>query len=288
VEDFATSRPLAVADSVARLAELRRRQGRLDEADQLLERAHGHPLAALGCGHLALDRGDADGAADLAQRGLRNLRQDDRTGRAVWLEVLARARAALGDLAEAVAAAQELKSIAASIGTAPLRASAVDAEGVVAAAAGDHDTARCLFEDAIDVYSQCEAPFETARCQLELASSLRALGRFDAATREARRAMRTLVRLEATAEATRARLLIDDLTAPASSPPRSPAGGAALTTRQLDVLGLVAEGLSDREIASRLVLSEHTVHRHVANILTRFGVPTRAAAVARAKQFDLL
>jgi DNA-binding NarL/FixJ family response regulator len=61
-----------------------------------------------------------------------------------------------------------------------------------------------------------------------------------------------------------------------------------LTTRQLDVLRLVAEGFSDKEIARRLVLSEHTVHRHVANILIRFGVPSRAAAVAQAKEQELL
>jgi LuxR family transcriptional regulator, maltose regulon positive regulatory protein len=69
---------------------------------------------------------------------------------------------------------------------------------------------------------------------------------------------------------------------------RSAAHSPGLTIRQLDVLRLVAEGLSDKEIARRLVLSEHTVHRHIANILTRFGVPSRAAAVARAKELELL
>jgi ATP/maltotriose-dependent transcriptional regulator MalT len=288
VEDFAASRPLAVADSVARLAELRRRQGRFEEADQLLEQVPGHPLATLGRGHVALERSDAEGAADLAQRCLRNLREEDRTGRAAWLEVVARARAALGHHAEAVVAVEELKSIAATVGTAPLRASAGFAEGVVTAAAGDHETARRLFEDASDVYAGCEAPFETGRCQIELASCLRAMGRLDAATEQARRAARTLADLGAEAEAARASSLLRELTTPVSGGVRSPVAQTVLTRRQLEVLALVAEGLSDREVATRLVLSEHTVHRHIANVLTRFEVPTRAAAVARAKQLDLL
>jgi DNA-binding CsgD family transcriptional regulator len=61
-------------------------------------------------------------------------------------------------------------------------------------------------------------------------------------------------------------------------------GGDAspLSRRETDVLRLVASGLSNREIASSLVLSEHTVHRHVANILRKLGQSTRAAAAAQA------
>ena len=61
-----------------------------------------------------------------------------------------------------------------------------------------------------------------------------------------------------------------------------------LTRRETEVLGLVAAGLSDREIADRLVLSPHTVHRHVANVRTKLGLPTRAAAVAAAARRGLL
>jgi DNA-binding NarL/FixJ family response regulator len=48
------------------------------------------------------------------------------------------------------------------------------------------------------------------------------------------------------------------------------------------VLALVAQGRTNAEIAAALVLSEHTVHRHVANILAKLGASSRAAAVARA------
>ena len=59
-------------------------------------------------------------------------------------------------------------------------------------------------------------------------------------------------------------------------------GRSPLTGRETEVLRLVAEGLSNREIASSLVLSEHTVHRHVANILVKLRLSTRAAAAAYA------
>ncbi|HYI34722.1 MAG TPA: alpha/beta fold hydrolase [Glaciibacter sp.] len=66
-------------------------------------------------------------------------------------------------------------------------------------------------------------------------------------------------------------------------PQRSPAEQhtpAALTVREREVLALVAQGLTDAQIADRLVLSAHTVHRHVANARTKLGVPSRAAAAA--------
>lgn len=71
---------------------------------------------------------------------------------------------------------------------------------------------------------------------------------------------------------------------------REPQGAGVddLTRRETEVLGLVAAGLSDREIADRLVLSPHTVHRHVANVRTKLGLPTRAAAVAAAAKRGLL
>jgi DNA-binding CsgD family transcriptional regulator len=59
-------------------------------------------------------------------------------------------------------------------------------------------------------------------------------------------------------------------------------GLAGLTPREREVLELVADGLTNREIADRLVVSPHTVHRHVANILRKLGLPSRAAAAAEA------
>jgi DNA-binding CsgD family transcriptional regulator len=61
-----------------------------------------------------------------------------------------------------------------------------------------------------------------------------------------------------------------------------------LSAREREVLGLVAQGLSDAQIAEHLVISPHTVHRHVANILAKLRLPTRAAAAARAARAGLL
>ncbi|HEX4306939.1 MAG TPA: alpha/beta fold hydrolase [Solirubrobacterales bacterium] len=78
----------------------------------------------------------------------------------------------------------------------------------------------------------------------------------------------------------------DPAARPAAAPTR--ATGGDLTDRETEVLTLIATGLSDREIAERLVLSPHTVHRHVANVRTKLGLPTRAAAVAAAARRGLL
>ncbi len=70
--------------------------------------------------------------------------------------------------------------------------------------------------------------------------------------------------------------------------PTDAATDTDLSARELEVLRLVAAGLSDAEIAQRLVLSPHTVHRHVANIRTKLRLPSRAAAAAHAARSGLL
>jgi pimeloyl-ACP methyl ester carboxylesterase/DNA-binding CsgD family transcriptional regulator len=80
-----------------------------------------------------------------------------------------------------------------------------------------------------------------------------------------------------------------DALAPEGRQVASPQGAAALfSRREREVLALVARGLSDKEIAQELVVSPHTVHRHVANIRRKIGRPTRTAAVAEAARLGLL
>jgi DNA-binding NarL/FixJ family response regulator len=76
----------------------------------------------------------------------------------------------------------------------------------------------------------------------------------------------------------------------AEPPParEAPAEVEALSPRERDVLRLVAEGLSDADIAQRLVLSPHTVHRHVSNILRKLGLHSRAAAAAHAARAGIV
>ena len=150
-------------------------------------------------------------------------------------------------------------------------------------------TGRCArFEESADLFERNRTPFEAARSRLQLAHSLLALSRRDPATIALRAAGTTFERLGAARHAGAARLLLQEL----DLKPHGPIGAAAklgrLTPREIEVLRLVAQGLSDKESAVRLTLSEHTIHRHVGNILTKTGLPSRAAAVAQAARSGLL
>src|SRR5262249_12519139 len=131
--------------------------------------------------------------------------------RAPGLELLAHALIACGELGEAAAAAETLRETARQIGTAPLRASADLAEGMLAAASGDHERARPLLEDAADGFERSGAPFEALQAGIELATSLVALGQPELARQEATSACERLRRLGAMAEAERADRLLEAL-----------------------------------------------------------------------------
>lgn len=294
--ELAACRPGMVSEALVRLGELRRRQGRLDEATSLFDRSGAHPLAAVGHAAVALDRGDWQSAGDLAERHLRSLPAHNRTERVAALELLVRARVALGDQSRALDALIELQDIAQHAFTAPLRGSASLAQGVLALGARDLEAARRHFEDAVDLFHKSGATFERGRAGLELAATLALLGRTDAAAREVERSVEVLTPLEATVELGRAKELRERLREAATTPPAAaPSAGVAqpvetagLTPRERQVLALIAQGLSNQSIAERLIISEHTVHRHVANTLTKLGVPSRSAAVAHAARLGVL
>jgi LuxR family maltose regulon positive regulatory protein len=271
-------RPGERADALVRLAELRRRQGRTEEAAALVAQAEHHPLAALCRGAIALERDDAAAAADAAARYLR-LIGGAHTERAVGLELLAEAQTSAGMVEDALAAARELRAIAQAAGTDPLLGAARYAEGCAQAAAGSFDAAREAFDDAVELLGRTGLPFEAARARVELARVLRSLGRERAARLEFERARERFASLGAAAEERRTSLLESG---------RRAGDRASLSAREREVLGLVARGKTNAEIAVALVLSEHTVHRHVANILAKLGSSSRSAAVARAAEQGLL
>ena len=273
-EDYTRSRPAWASSPLLALAELRRLQGEPAEAEALLDRAGQSRAAQLCRARLALDRGDASEAAELVERLLRQLPADRLLDRAPALEPLIRARIARGQLGDAGTLVEGLREVARLGGTDPLRAAADLADGLLAAAGGDHEAARPLLEDAVDRLATSGAPFEAARARLELAATLHALGRSDAAEREARAALTALLELGAGVETDRARRLLG--------------GAPKLTRREREVLALLADGLTNRQVAERLVLSEHTVHRHVTNILRKLDVRSRAAATAYAVRAGLV
>jgi DNA-binding CsgD family transcriptional regulator/tetratricopeptide (TPR) repeat protein len=282
VDDLEAARPGMAAGGLARLGELRAHQGRADDARALFERAGSHPRALVGSGALALDEGDAAAAADAAERVLRRLSPAAVLDRLPALELLVRARVGLGDLDAAGAGCAELERIGAELGTPYVRGRTCLVAGQVAAARGDHEHARRACEDAVDMLVEAEAAHETALARLELARALAALGRDEAAAAETRIARDALVALGAERDVAR----VDSAVTGGRGAGSRSVG--ELTPRELEVLRLVAQGLSDAEIAERLVLSQHTVHRHVANVRAKLRLPSRAAAVAYAAQSGLL
>jgi LuxR family maltose regulon positive regulatory protein len=279
VEDFSRSRPAWVSGPLVALAELRRRQGRARDALGLLDQAGTSSTAHLCRARLALDSGRPREASEMIERLLRQLAADRRLDRAPALELLVAARAARGEFEQAESAVEALRELEREVGTGALRACADRAEGVLACGRGDHDRSRALLEDAVDRFERSRAPFEAAQTRLELATCLIALGRSEAAEREARAALDGLGALGA--DTARARRIVA-----ATGCDRVSLG--ELTPREGEVLSLLAEGLTNRQIAERLVVSEHTVHRHVTNLLRKLDLPSRTAAAAHAVRSGLL
>ena len=275
--DLEAMRPGMAPDGLARLGELRARQGRTDEARALFERARPHRAALVGLGTLALEAGDPRAAADMADRILRRIGRAPPIERVPPLELLARARVELDELEAATGARGELEGIAERLGTPYLRGRARLVAGELSDHTGDHEEARRALEDALDLFGESAAPYEAALARLALARTLASLGRPDAADAEAQAAREAFAKLGAARDVAR----ID-------AREREASGVGELTAREREVLGLVAQGLSDAEIADRLVLSPHTVHRHVANVRTKLRLPSRAAAVGYAARAGLL
>jgi ATP/maltotriose-dependent transcriptional regulator MalT len=290
-EQLAASRPLLVVEGREQLAELRRRQGRWDEAEELFGLVEGRSLALLGRAAIALDRGDSAAAADLLQRFLRRTPPDNWNGRARGLELLVRAHVALGQSAQAEAALRELAGLVSQVQSPTIRGALLVAEGAILTSEARFEEARQRLEDAVDLLLSARAPHEAARTRLDLALCLARLDRRGPARQEARSALESLQRLGAARDAARAEELLTELSSedtPAAPRPKARLNEAGLTSREVEVLRLVAEGLGDKDIADRLFLSQHTVHRHISNIRTKLGLPSRAAAVGWAAKNGIL
>jgi DNA-binding CsgD family transcriptional regulator len=173
-------------------------------------------------------------------------------------------------------AADELRGIVADARTPWLQAASAFADGLVALADDDVAAAVANLRRACVTWHDLKLPYEAARARARYGEALRAAGDEDGARLEFRAAHATFERLGATPDATASDRSL---------------GGAAypsgLSAREVEVLRLVAAGKTNRDIAVELVISEHTVGRHLQNIYAKLGVSTRAAATAFAFEHGL-
>jgi len=279
-------KPMAV-EGIVRMAELRSRQGRYEDAAALFEQVKSEPLAQLGQATLALERNDAAAAVELIERCLRRLPPQDRLERLPALELHIRACLLLGDCDRALEVVPELEEMMVAVPTRPVQASVKTSLGLIAAAEDRLDDARKYLEDAADLFDQCHAPFEAGGARLELARVLAGLGRTNGATAEASTALAAFEHLGATGEVVRSRAFIEGLKSHAPPPSAAISASHGLTAREVEVLALLSGGLSNQEIADRLVLSIRTVQRHVENIYAKTGARGRAAAAVFATMHSL-
>lgn len=185
---------------------------------------------------------------------------------------------AAGDATAARESADALAALCQE-GTMPmLQAVADQSVGAVLLAEGDARGALNPLHQARTLWLELDAPYEAARCRVLTGRAWHALGDEDAALMEFETARAALVELGAEPALAELDALV-----------REPAGAAGpLTTRELEVVRLVATGLTNRSIAGELFLSEKTVARHVSNIFAKLGLSSRAAATAYAYEHGLV
>jgi DNA-binding NarL/FixJ family response regulator len=261
--------------ALARLAELRVRQGRLPEAAHLLAELPltdetARPLAAL-----QLAEGRPVEAQETLDRCLVKMTPGG-VETVPLLALLADAQLAAEDRDGARRTAEQLTACVGERATAYTRATAALARGRVALA--DGEDARPFLRQALDGYLEAHCPLETAHCRLELALAS-AAERPEVALAEARAAYDAFERLRAARHVDAAAALLRSLGVKVAS--AQPDGGL-LTRRECEVLELLGEGLSNPEIAARLYLSRKTVEHHVGNVLAKLGLRGRAEAAAYA------
>jgi ATP/maltotriose-dependent transcriptional regulator MalT len=268
--------PLA-GEALYETGDVRRRLGDLAGAEASFERAHElgfEPQPGLALLRLAQGKVEAAVAAlRVAITGATGGRLH-RT-RLQW--AFADAALAAGDLDSARTAADELDAIARETDAPVLAASAATVRGSLLLAEGDVPGALASLRRAGALWQELRLPYESACARTLYGLALRAAGDEDDARLELRAALVAFERLGAVRDAARAS---DLLGGPAALP-----GG--LTAREAEVLRLVASGKTNRDIAVELVISEHTVARHLQNIFGKLGVTSRSAAAAFAYEHDL-
>ena len=257
-----------------RQGELLRLQGEFAAAEQAYKEASAfgwEPQPGLAQLRLAQGRADAAAAAIRRAEGATTLALE----RARLLPAFVEIMVAVGEVESARHACGELEQLAGVYESAMLAALVAHAEGVVHLADGDARAALVALRRAGETWLALEAPYEIARTRVLVGEACRLLGDEETAGLEHEAARSIFERLGAKPDLARF-----------EAPPRTDAHG--LSRREIEVLRLVAAGKGNREIAAALVISEHTVARHVQNIFAKLGLSSRAAATAFAFEHDLV
>lgn len=225
---------------------------------------------------LRLAQGQTDAAVTNARGLLEEVKDDARPDvLAAWTEIAL----AAGDVTSARAAADELARIAKTSDATLLSALAAQADAAVLVAEGNARAAIAAARRSWLMFQELEAPWHTARARVLIGCAARALGDHDAAAMELDAARWVFEQLGATPEVAHIDALTRDATATSAD---------GLTAREVQVLRLVAQGKTNKAIASELFISEKTVHRHVSNIFLKLYLSTRAAATAYAYQHGIV
>jgi DNA-binding CsgD family transcriptional regulator/tetratricopeptide (TPR) repeat protein len=252
--------------------ELHRLRGEYVMAEQAYERAN-----AFGCQPqpgMALLR-LAQGRVEVAAAQLRRLLAETEgpIARARVLCPAAEILLAASDVDGARSAADELTSLATVLGSPLLRAHAALANGSVCLTTGDPTTALVSLRRAARHWGEMNVPYEGARTRMLIADACEALADRDGAELERRAARATF----------------DALGAGVARPDRTVRQERVdVTSREAEVLILVARGKSNRAIAAELCISEKTVASHLNHIFTKLGLTSRTAATAYAYEHDLV
>jgi LuxR family transcriptional regulator, maltose regulon positive regulatory protein len=273
--DFQEIRPLNVNAASVRLAELKRRQGKWDEAEKLLHAVESHPLKFLFQSYLYLDKGDYENAQITAEKYLRRIPLSRKAERTTGVELLIRIYLKLGKVKEAKTLLDEMRDISDSINTLPIKAALLSAEGLFNLAKDKLDEAKKHFEDSVDMYDDIKSPFESSRTRIILAQVLIKLNQLNQAEAELNEAMTSFKELGAEKDFDKAKSLLKNLYKDKAD--KIDKNRFEFTGRELEVLKLIAEGKNNEEIAEKLFLSIRTVEKHITNIYSKLGVSGKSA-----------
>ncbi len=277
--------PPVRAEALARLAELRLAQGSVEDAERLVAGFEDHEATVPVCARIHLLRGRPTLAAATVERRLEVIGAS-RLESALLLELLGQAEIGQGRVETAAERGHKLAKLGSASGCRVMVAHGERLHGH-ALATGKDATSRRHLDAALREFVRLGMPFEAARTRLLIAQALRELEP-ELAAAEAQAALAIFEDLGAREDAGAANSLlrqIDDITRKQAA---TTSDLSALSRREVEVLRLVAQGLSNQEIAEQLILSKHTVHRHVSSILAKLDLSSRAAAAAYAARRDLL